>query len=235
MGKVDRMKKPMDPNNDWMRYVEISAQWHKYREERIAKLAPYNLLIPEYYMLRILEDGARSRESIAVRAYEEYGGDILIRHCESYLVLVNGLLERNVLKRLSLCDETARQDVIENEAIPSCDDSQQSSGYIDYSKDGYALYRTMSRALHGLPSGMRWTEDVLQAEVYSEDRGTCEDQAKRLISLGEEHIVDEKGQPIIRRVEKVTEPMAVGPWRLSRHEVVPCGYCIRISYVETPE
>ena len=155
-------------------------------------------------------------------------------HCEDCLRAIDRLTHIGLLQMLT--EEQVQEWVAirSADAIPSCVDKDFRCGIldIDFTRSGYELYGRIQREVFGcVRLGVRQDPDELIVVILSED----EEALLKETDFQAQHIPFDSARsapdrPVKARLRRIVGPTKVGPWRLSRFEVLPSGFMTVMEY-----
>ena len=192
--------------------------------------------IEQFSVMHALYEYSLSREELIREVSEE----ILCNYRNSTTVdkVTNAITDCLMNKWIyELTPDNSRRfcDALSLETLPRCGDDAPDSSGLDLTPQGYSIYRSIRNeysadgfVCHSFDCERNVTEvlGVLEEQCVNVAVRIMQDDSDGTLKYGYNNFPD-------RRVRSVnmSAPIAIGPWRRNRHEIMPNGWKIIIYYV----
>jgi hypothetical protein len=216
-----------------MRPIDIIRE--KSRRRTLSVLGEHGVSLVEYHVMITVGYGIVLKpDELASWSVGEASGDPRGEFpLSEHLDAVNHCIEKQWLALLTPeeCEREAERR--QSERLPDLTDTFLSPGAVDFTQEGYLIYRKLTLGINGKEhlqfkdSGWNLDDERKEVHILAETEERCRMRIEEFTGKPSFYI-GEIDLPV--QVVNVSGPTPVGPWRPNRFIIIPNGFYAKVDY-----
>lgn len=209
----------------------------KLRRRTLTVLGEHGVSLIEYHVMIVVGYGIVVKpDELASFSAQESEGDPrgefpILEYCKA----VDQCIEKRWLALLTPeeCEREAERR--QSAWLPDLTDTCLSPGTVDFTPEGYLLYRKLTLEINGKEhlqfndSGWNLDEECKEVHILAETEEMCRRRIEEFVDNPSSHI-GLGGVHLPAQVINVSGPTPIGPWRPNRFIIIPNGFNAKIEY-----